>query len=195
MLSARGTSARLVPAPRRAPSLDVEGEGSEHFLGGEVGAAHNQAMSIPEKHVHAGLGAVVPHVRNHRAVEVGGADLLAAHGLEEGPRRLHVLLEGAELNPNLLDGAEPQPSQGRRHGNLAPEALERTKVLPVKKAMSGCTAAGPASRPADSQLLYSGNRCPRLSSRRGDRPEGKSGFGTGYGGAHSKRSANTISHS
>lgn len=62
----------------------------------------------------------MPHVRNHRAVEVGGANLLAAHCLEEGPRRLHVLLEGAELNPNLLNRAESEPSQGRRHGDLRP---------------------------------------------------------------------------
>lgn len=97
-LSAPGTGAGLVPAPRRAPGLDVGGEGSEHLLGGEVSAAHNQAMPISEQHVHAGLGAVVPHVRNHRAVEVGAADLLAAHRLQEGPRRLHILLEGAELD-------------------------------------------------------------------------------------------------
>lgn len=119
-LSTLGNRARLVPATRRAPGLDVGGEGSEHFLSGEVGATHNQAMAVSEQHVHAGLGAVVPHVCNHRAVEVGGADFLAAHRLEEGPRRLHVLLEGAELNPNLLDSPEPEPSQGRRHDNLHP---------------------------------------------------------------------------
>lgn len=38
-----------------------------------------------EYHVHAGLGAVVPHVGDHRAVEVCGADFLAAHRLEKGP--------------------------------------------------------------------------------------------------------------
>lgn len=40
----------------------------------------------------------MPHVRNHRAVEVGGADLLAAHGLEEGPvvgKRRERQAEGA----------------------------------------------------------------------------------------------------
>lgn len=45
-LSAARISARAVPAPRRAPGQDVGGEGSEHFLGGEVGAAHNQAMPV-----------------------------------------------------------------------------------------------------------------------------------------------------
>ena len=45
-LSAPGTGARLVPAPRRTPGLDVGGEGREHFLGGEVRAAHNQAMPV-----------------------------------------------------------------------------------------------------------------------------------------------------
>ena len=38
----------------------------------------------------------------------------------EGPRLFHVLLEGTELNPNLLDRAESEPSQGRRHGDTHP---------------------------------------------------------------------------
>lgn len=45
-LSMLGNRARLVPATRRAPGLDVGGEGSEHFLSGEVGATHNQAMAV-----------------------------------------------------------------------------------------------------------------------------------------------------
>lgn len=64
-LSMLGNRARLVPATRRAPGLDVGGEGSEHFLGGEVSATHNQVMPISKQHDHAGLGAVVPHVCNH----------------------------------------------------------------------------------------------------------------------------------
>lgn len=44
---APSTSVRLVPAPRRAPCLDVGSEGSEHFLSSEVGATHNQAMPVP----------------------------------------------------------------------------------------------------------------------------------------------------
>lgn len=38
-----------------------------------------------EHHVHAGLGAVVPHVGDHRTVEVRGTDFFAAHRLEKGP--------------------------------------------------------------------------------------------------------------
>lgn len=105
-LSAFGTSAWFVLAPRWVPGLNVGSESNEHFPSGEVSAAHYQAMPVSEQHVHAGLGAVVPHICNNRAVEIGGADLLAAHRLEEGPRRLHVILEGAKLNPNLLDGSQ-----------------------------------------------------------------------------------------
>lgn len=119
-MSPFSTSARFVPAPRWVPGPNVGSESDEHFLSGELSATHYQAMPVSEQHVHAGLGAVMPHVCNNRAVEIGGADLLAAHRLEKGPRRLHVFLEGAKLNPNLLDGSQPEPSQGRRHGDLRP---------------------------------------------------------------------------
>ena len=68
VLSAPGTGAGLVPAPLRALGLDVVGIGREHFLGGvggEVRSAHNQTMPFSEQHVHARLGAVVPHIYNH----------------------------------------------------------------------------------------------------------------------------------
>ena len=51
MLSAPGPGAWLVPAPCRALGLDVGGEGSEHFLGGEVCAVHNQMTPVSEQPV------------------------------------------------------------------------------------------------------------------------------------------------
>ena len=53
-------------------------------------------------------------------MKVRAANFLAAHCLVEGPRRFHVLLEGTELNPNLLDRAESEPSQGRHHADTHP---------------------------------------------------------------------------
>jgi hypothetical protein len=53
--------------------------------GGDLPSPTRVPTRFTEQHVHAGLRAVVPHVGDHRAVEVGGADFLAAHRLEEGP--------------------------------------------------------------------------------------------------------------
>ena len=51
-LTAPSTGAQFVLGPRRAPGLGVGGEGSEHFLGGEVCTVNNQVMPVSEQHVH-----------------------------------------------------------------------------------------------------------------------------------------------
>ena len=47
----------------------------------------------------------------------------------EGLRRFQVLLEGTELNPNLLDRAESEPSQGRRHADTHSGPEGRSEVI------------------------------------------------------------------
>ena len=152
------------------------------------------------------------HVRNHRAVEVGAANFLAAHGLEEGPAvrkrrerpaegarppaggrrapsrphsfplvpcRLHVLLERAELNPNLLDRAESEPSQSRCHGDPHPG---RTRAGGSVASARRCgllrASAVPRPPPRAASLPRSVVLVPRPppwapQPRRGGRPGGR----------------------
>lgn len=64
----------------------------------------------------------MPHVRNHRATEVGGTDLLAAHRLEEGPAEGKLLERPAE-------GARA-PAGGRRGPFPSPLLPPRTSLTP-----------------------------------------------------------------
>lgn len=168
----------------------------------------------------------MPHVHNHRAVEIGGTDLLAAHRLEEGPTvgkqlerpaerartprppaggrrapsrphflvpcRLHILLEGAELNPNLLHRPEPEPSQGRRHGDLRtgrPRAGGSARYgrspLPAPGFFRVGVSGSPVAELAFRVLGALGSPLQEEEGQRGG------GFDTGYGGPQSKQSVNT----
>lgn len=165
-IRARGVRRRRA-VRRRAPGLDVGGEGGEHFLGGEQGAAHNEAVpvsceearvryedsraqgsrppsrptppaSAPKSTSTQGsepscltstttehfklvartfsrLTAWRKVLRREGGVSAGPrrggpggreARPFSSLSLPLVPRRLHVVLEGAELNPNLLDRPE-----------------------------------------------------------------------------------------